>query len=87
MHTPLCLLQAEEAAEAAKAAAEGAALPPVVEEKEEGATDPSAPAENIEQDETEKAEVWLNEMSAYLGTYNIVNWESKIEYTWYWNVL
>ena len=53
----MCLLQAEEAAEAAKAAAEGAALPPVVEEKEEGATDPSANAENTEQEETDKVEV------------------------------
>ena len=46
-----------EAAEAAKAAAEGAALPPVVEEKEEGQGDPAATTENVEEDGVEKTEV------------------------------
>ena len=50
------MFKAIEASEAAKAAAEGAALPPVVEEKEEAQVDPSAATENAE-DAAEKTEV------------------------------
>ena len=68
-----------EAAEAAKAAAEGAAVPPVVEEKEEGQSDPAATTENVEEDGVEKTEVcffklnlqWQRKLSKILATISV----------------